>query len=91
MGGSFGLAHRNQGGVHREALADNQTFRDATASDNFENMPKGTGPSEIKNRIDPAQQMIAWNVAFKPKLVEQKLQLILTPHHRGSPHAKHTN
>jgi hypothetical protein len=31
---------RNQGGVHREALAANQTFLDATADDSFENMPE---------------------------------------------------
>jgi hypothetical protein len=31
---------RNQAGVHREALAANQTFLDAPADDSFENMPE---------------------------------------------------
>src|SRR5215467_744308 len=37
---------RNQGGVHREALAADQTFLDATADDSFKNMPEGVAFSE---------------------------------------------
>src|SRR5215472_5007794 len=37
---------RNQGGVHREALAADQTFFDATADDSFKNMPEGIALSE---------------------------------------------
>ena len=37
---------RYQGGVHREALATNQTFLAATTDDGFKNMPEGVAFSE---------------------------------------------
>ena len=37
---------RNQGGVHGEALAANQTFFDAPADDSFKNMPEDIAFSE---------------------------------------------
>ena len=48
-----------------------------------------SGRAKIKNRIDHAQQMIARNMAFEPKLIKQTRRFVLTPHHRNSPNAKH--
>ena len=30
----------------------------------------GAQPTQIKNRVDPAKQMIAWDAVFKIELIE---------------------
>ena len=42
---------RNQAGVHREALAANQTFLNATADDGFKNMPESVAFSEAAGAV----------------------------------------
>jgi hypothetical protein len=55
---------RHQGGVHREALAANQTFLDATADDGFKNMPEGAAFSEAAVAVLRKCGMV-WDFTFQ--------------------------
>ena len=46
----------------------------------------GPQPAQIKNGVDPAQQMIIWNALLEIELVEQSiLSTNRWPHHRYFP------
>jgi len=44
--------------------------------------------AQIKEAVDPAQQMIIRNVILKAEVVEQPLRCCLRPHHRSRPPRK---
>ena len=45
--------------------------------------------AQIKEAVDPAQQMIVRNVILKAEVVEQPLRYCLHPHHRSALRANH--
>jgi hypothetical protein len=73
---------RNQGGVHGEALAANQTFFDATADGGL----MSTQIRKINESIDRAQHVIRRNELVEAKFVEEAfLHHDPLAHHRRIP------